>query len=180
MTHDHTAFAFDEGAFRRELAPLLDRALESGETSALDAFIDDHRAALADPSTGEPLSEDWRTALSGTGVQRLAAVALTSYYDPGRDIGLGAGWQTVRAALTSLAAPARAFVTGGVFGPTDRPLRPDGRTAYLQSAEYVRQSVAVLEEARTHFRAHADQIDPTLNMLRTAAAVERGLLVLVP
>lgn len=92
MSLSHKAFALDGHAFEVQLAPTLRQALLQGDTSALQAFIDTHWESLKDPYEGEPLSPDWRSQLEAGDVQELADFALTRYYDPKADFGIGEEW----------------------------------------------------------------------------------------
>ena len=166
MSTLHKAFVFDEAAFRRELAPILDRH----DDTALENFISDHRAELRDPETGTALELSWREKPENEGRGRRAALALTAYYDPTANIGLGNAASKYRFALMDLYPEGRVFVAGGSLGV------PEG---YFQSAPYVAESTAILERLRSDFPLKADVIDPVLAMLQTAATASRGLYILL-
>ena len=166
MSKHHQAFVFDEAAFRRELAPLLDRQADA----ALESFINDHRARLRDPETGAALELSWRQEPENEGFARRAALALTAFYDPTANIGLGSSAQKCRFALMDLYPEGRVFVGGGSLGV------PEG---HFQSAGYVAESVVILERLQAEHRQKADVIDPVLTMLQAALHTGRGLYILL-
>jgi hypothetical protein len=114
MSMDHRAFAFDWTAFEGGLLPILVRALETEDQGPLSSFIEAHRRELRDPYEGDPLPHDWRSLLEHGGVQELADFALTRYYRPEDDRGLGPEWQ----AIDDMAAPA---VRATLLGAPHRP-----------------------------------------------------------
>ena len=162
MSTLHQAFVFDEAGFRRELAPLLDRQ----DSAALEHFIDDHRSRLRDPKSDAPLETGWRETHAITGFPALAALALTAYYDPAANIGLGGAAEKLRFALMDLYPEGRVFVGGGALAVV-------GGT--FQSADYVAKSVEILQTLRAENRLKTDVIDPVLSMLQKAATAGKGL-----
>ena len=156
MCKRHRAFVFDEAGYRRELAPLLDR----NDSAGLTRFIAEHQEQLRNPETGALLEE-------GDELNPVA-VALTAFYDPRANIGLGSAAQTLRFSLIDLYPEGRVFVQGGLLGV------PEG---YFQSAEYVAGSVEILERLREDYPRKRDIIEPVLTMLRTAAKAGKGLYI---
>ena len=153
MSNLHQAFVFDEAAFRRDLAPILDRQ----DTTALESFLHDHRAQLSAP---EPDDEHFAAR---------AAWALTAFYDAVKNIGLGSAASKCRFGLIDLYPEGRVFVGGGAL-----PVVPGA----FQSASYVAQSAAILEQLRADFPLKAELIDPVLGMLHAAARAEQGLYII--
>jgi len=166
MSIKHRAFVFDEQGYRRELAPLLVRK----DPVALTGFIEAHWARLRDPRTGTPLQSNGRVVLEESGPFNEAALALTAFYNPGADIGLGSAAQSLRFALIDLYPEGRVFVQGGQL---------EAVGGYYQSAEYVAESVAILEALREEYPRKLEIIDPVLTMLKTAAAASQGLYILL-
>jgi len=143
MSMLHKAYALAWTAFEEDLLPLLERALRSGRTDELVAFIDDHRAELADLATAYPLGADWRSNVDLADVQQLGDVALTRYYDLRQDRGLCHAWLKVHSALPP---PVQAALLGEPIG--GKTLFDPGKMgSYFQSAEQVRESLTLLREA---------------------------------
>jgi len=121
MSFSHKAFAFSSESFAEELAPLLSQSLASRSTSLLEAFIERHISACSCPYDGEPLGPEWRELLEMGTTQELADFALTKYYEPTEDFGLGEAWGQVEATLL---APQRAALLGTALGPPDNLFDP--------------------------------------------------------
>lgn len=141
MSFSHKAFAFDGHAFERQLAPTLRQALAQGGTSALEAFIDTHRALLKDPYEGEPLSPDWRSQLEAGDVQELADFALTRYYDPKEDFGIGAEWAGLEPDLPGVQ---RQALLGAVLEAGGQAFDPGRMGSYFQDQPCAAKSLQVL------------------------------------
>lgn len=156
MSKSHRAFVFDEAGFRRELAPLLQR----NDSAGLQHFLHDHQAQLRNPETGAPLTDD--------DDHSAPEVALTAFYDPATDIGLGSAAEKLRFALIDLYPEGRVFVGGGQL---------PGIAGEFQSAEYVAGSVPLLEQLRHDHPQQRAVIDPVLHLLQTAAAAGKGLYI---
>jgi hypothetical protein len=103
---EHKAFVFDFRSFESELRPILEKALNDNESSELLRFIEANRAALKDPYEGEPLGEDWFEAAEGNDL-RWGDFALTKYYEPTDDVGLGPLGGAQRSFWLALAMTAR-------------------------------------------------------------------------
>jgi hypothetical protein len=141
MSMYHKAFVFDWAAFEREFLGLLVSALEEKETARLTAFIEANIETLSDPYEGEPLIEGWQSLLENKDVHELADFALTRYYDPAEDCGLGYDWTS----LDDLLSPsARAALLGNSLGPEGNRFDPGRMGSYFQTPEEVVQSLAIL------------------------------------
>lgn len=151
----HQAFVFDDTAYRRNLAPLLDRE----DDTALEAFLHDHRAQLSLPEPELPEGESFAVR---------AAWALSAFYDARQDIGLGAAAPKFRTALMELYPEGRVFVGGGSL---------PGLPGLYQSAAHVAGSVTLLERLLAEYPQHSGTITPVLTMLQRAASVGKGLYV---
>jgi hypothetical protein len=146
---EHKAFAFDFGAFNRELRPILERALRGGATTELRKFILDHRDSLVDPYEGEPLAEDWEDALEYKDAHQYGDFALTRYYDPTQDIGLRSSWRAMENTIgvqSDLPSP----LLGRTIGDVTNWFDPGKMGSYFQSSEDVADNLARI---RSHLRA---------------------------
>src|SRR5579859_5459649 len=115
---EHRAFLLDYDAFIAELAPLLQEALHANDCDALAEFIDANLAHLRHPVEYYALDEDWRSELSNADVHVIGDLALTKYYDPRQDFGLGEAWDDLWDFLEEYAFQevmlGKAFGTGSV------------------------------------------------------------------
>jgi hypothetical protein len=89
MSLSHRAFIFDHHLFQRELRPILEAALTSGAVAPLRQFIEENLPYLKDPNDGAPLEEGWEQHLEVRDVDQYGDVALTKYYSPDLNGGIG-------------------------------------------------------------------------------------------
>lgn len=172
----HRAFAFDEDAFRAELAPLLLRALETGEDAQLHAFIDANLNVLVDPYEGEPLSKNWQEALEQGDIQELGYFALTKYYDGDLDIGLDMDWQAIEELLRETGSNP-AITLGSAFGPAQARFDPGREGAYFQTAAEVNVALTELQALLQSNPSLTTDLLPLQGMLQECARTRRGLYV---
>ena len=132
MSMQHKAFKFDWASFDRDLRPILINALQGVEPARLVRFIDEHFRDICDPYEGEPLLPNWRTQLQAIDdVQELGDFALTRYYDPLADAGVGGAWTD----LTELIQTLRDRMLGQSLGPPDNLFDPGRMGSYFQTPE---------------------------------------------
>jgi hypothetical protein len=171
---DHKAFLFDFDRFDRELRPLLESALWTGDFCAMISFIDEYRANLRDPYEGEPLGEDWRNMLEVEDAHQFGDFALTMYYDPRENIGLGGKWERIQD-LVAGDGPGSSIL-GSPMGPSKAPFDPGKMGSYFQSANQVREHHAYLLD-RVGRVATPDELVPAIAMLAAALDARTGLYV---
>jgi hypothetical protein len=174
---EHKAFAFDYRGFERELLPLLSRALIENRTDELEKFIDQHRPQLKVPDEGDPLSEDWRDLLESDSPHEYGDFALTKFYEPEEDLGLGLRWEIVQKAVAA-AGLTVSPILGRTVGLANNPFDPGRMGSYFQSAEQVRESRMRL----TQLQSAADlgtkeAVSAAIDMLAEVEAPGRGLYV---
>ncbi len=168
MTMSHKAYAFDHAAFTTELAPLLRDALQTGSRESLDRFVDHFRPVLSHPWGAVPLPASWREELEVGDVQEVADLALTKYYTPDGEAGVGEAWP----AWQESAPPdvARCLL-GAPFGPVECPFDPGRMGSYFQSPEEVIASQICLSRMVTPSLARFKEL------LAHAASLRKGLYV---
>lgn len=171
---EHRAFAFDYAAFADELKPLLERALADGDAAPLEAFVEDHRDALKDPYEGAPLGDDWRDLLENEDVHEYGDFALTRYYDPAADLGLGYDWEDVQVLLQRELRTDLPLL-GEPVGPPKRRFDPGRSGSYFQSAAQVQRHLEQVEALARDRAELSGDLDALLHVLRTASA--KGLYV---
>ena len=172
MSMDHKAFVFDDGAFRSELRRLLEQALQHGEVAPLRAFIEAHRGELSDPYEGAPLDRDWESQIEVKDVHQYGDFALTKYYAPSDDIGLGADWQALGEVLASHGLAER-ILLGTSLGSFD----PGKQGSYFQSPATVRENLRCVEELVVTKPALAGQLAALRSMFDAAARRAMGLYI---
>lgn len=167
---EHKAFVFRYSAFKAELLPLLEEALVTGDPSPLAAFIESERESFRDPYEGEPLDDDWQSLLDIADVHQYGDFALTRYYNPTEDIGLGHAWGEVERLLESRLGGSGAIL-GRPVGAEGVLFDPGKMGSYFQSNEDVQRNLAEVEQVR----------EPMLNsvvaLLRRAVEEGTGIYV---
>src|SRR5579859_6231092 len=127
---EHKAFLFDYDAFVTELGPMLQEALQSNDAGALATFVDENLAFLRHPQEYDELDEDWRSELIEADVQIVADLALTKYYDPREDYGLGEAWDDLWDFLEAFAL--QEVMLGKAFGHGAATFCPGAIGSYFQ------------------------------------------------
>jgi hypothetical protein len=178
MSMSHKAFVFDHARFERELRERLLAALASDDARPLDAFINANREMLRDPYEGEPLSPDWRATFRPSDVQAYADFALTKYYDPSDDLGLGTDWQDANEALEQ-AGLGGDMLLGTALTTPDGALGfdPGRQGAYFQSEADVRHQLDRLATLAAREPRPPEWLRAARDLLQTAATAHRGLYV---
>lgn len=164
----HKAFAFDWTSFDRELRSILVNALLDADASRLVSFIDDNLDFMRDPYEGERLQPDWKNQLQAVdNVQELGNFALTRYYDPVSDAGIGDAWLDLDESIEKI----RDKMLGPAIGPPHNLFDPGGMGAYFQTPELASELSVVVQHIE-----HPCFVDLKA-MLRVAVANGNGLYV---
>ena len=159
MSMAHKAFAFDWRAFEESLLPIIESALCVGEGEVVKEWCVRNRALLVDPYEGQPLPEDWESHLEVGDVQELADYALTAFYDPCDDLGLGDVWL----ALDERVDPAISVaLLGEAVGPAHTLFDPGRMGSYFVRPDQVKAVVDLLRS------------NDLVGLQEYAAAVERA------
>jgi hypothetical protein len=137
MSMSHKAFEISWSEFERELLPVLTRALGSGETRELELFVENNSGSCSDPNDGLPIGENWVDALGD--LQALGDIALTKYYSPAEDFGLGEEWSSIDSEIPKTA---RVALLGNALKSGNVAFDPGLMGSYFQSPGQV---VASLE-----------------------------------
>jgi hypothetical protein len=112
MSMEHKAFLFETSKFFGELAPIIFRAARNNDKDLLRSFINSRIGVVRSPYTGEFLKGNWEQELENGDLQELADFAMTCYYNPQEDRGLGYDWDPL---LESLRMSSTAFDPGYVI-----------------------------------------------------------------
>lgn len=166
---EHKAFVFDFEAFDRELRPILEAALHSGDPAGAVAFIAANLHDLLDPYEGEPLPDDWESTIEVPDVHQYGDFALTKYYDPAADIGLGAEWMDLQDRLAASPDGVESPLLGFVIGPRHAPFDPGKMGSYFRSAAQVRRDLELLSTPA--------EIGEDANRLRCGRMLEQAVQV---
>jgi hypothetical protein len=172
---EHKAFLFDYDSFERELRAILEDALRSGDHSGLVSFINANLGDLRDPYEGEPLGADWEAMIETQDPHQYGDFALTKYYNPTADIGLGAAWENLQELIANDPLLTESPILGSTIGLKDDPFDPGKMGSYLQSAQQVRQNQRYL--ANLAKKERAEVLNRAIQMLQEAVDANTGLYV---
>jgi hypothetical protein len=170
MSMEHKAFAFGYSEFQEELQETLNAALSTGATDPLVAFIRSRFHELRDPYEGEPLTEDWESLIEDRDAHQYGDFAITKYYDPRENLGLGRAWESVQTLLLNKLGVDSPLL-GKPLGPASNFFDPGRIGSYFQSESDVRSNLLAIEKISD------PEIEGVLRMLRRAESVGRGLYV---
>ena len=166
---EHKAFIFDYDKFQIELYGTLVLSLENWDYSHLKTFILQNIFHLRDPYEGEPLDNDWEKLIETYDPHQYGDFAITKYYNPSDDIGLGYNWQSIHEKSAGQLVQSESPILGTPIGPKDKLFDPGKMGSYFQSAFRVKQNLAFM---RTLAEGEAAK-----NMLEKAASLNMGLYV---
>lgn len=180
MSMDHKAFLFDYGRFSEELLPILEKALSAGNHTGLRSFILHNLGSLADPYEGNPLTSDWEAMIETRDAHQYGDFALTKYYDPSLDIGLGPTWFRLQDLIeTDLTDNGLGIdyspILGRTVGPTDNLFDPGKMGSFFQSASQVEASYRYCLSLSS--RVELEEVSRAIETLQAALSFQRGLYV---
>jgi hypothetical protein len=176
-TMEHRAYPFDYEGFTRDLRADLDAALATGDCTRLRAFIQANGSRLRDPRTGEPLELSWETRVEPKDAHQYGNLALTRFYDPEEDVGLGNDWDDLNDLLNELLGEAARPTLGEPCGPPDNPFDPGQQGAFFQSPEQVKASLRQIEQLLSNQPGLAVELGEARAMLAPVAGANLGLYV---
>jgi hypothetical protein len=177
MAMEHRAFIFDFESFTEELSRILETALETGEVDALIDFIQVNLDSLKDPYEGEPLDSSWQTMMEYKDAHQYGDFALTKFYDPQSNIGLGYEWEAIQNLLNSQLNGGGNMVLGRAFGPTNNYFDPGKIGSYFQTPDQVEDNLQKLNELVKQKPQMSSQLSQLMKMLNTAAKAGKGLYI---
>ena len=171
----HKAFLFDYARFDMELRSPLESSLSSDNCANVIAFIKRNLDALSDPYEGEPLDGDWESMIETKDAHQYGDFALTKYYAPTDDIGLGAAWAEVQELVETHNSELTSPILGNVVGSWDAPFDPGKMGSYFQGESDVVESHRRLLDLNEN--TSCDAIHAALAMLDRAISTRKGLYV---
>lgn len=172
---EHKAFLFDYDSFDRELRAILEDGLRTGDHHVLVSFINSNLRNLCDPYEGEPLGTDWEAMIETLDSHQYGDFALTKYYKPTDDIGLGAAWENLQELISNDPLLTESPILGSTIGPKDAPFDPGKMGSYFQGVQQVRQNRRYLLNLAKKNRTQ--DLKNAIQMLQGAENVGTGLYV---
>jgi hypothetical protein len=163
------AFRFDCEAFDTELRERLHNALLTNDAAQLASYINSATSEFSDPYEGEALTADWTQVLSDPNdVHELGDYALTRFYDPTADFGIGDAWIAVDESLSDVQ---RNAILGLAIGPATNSFDPGKMGSYVQTRNDVVKSRSVLREVND------ERLAKYINLLDQCASSGHGVYV---
>lgn len=172
---EHKAFLLDFEQFELELLPALAYGLKFGDCEKLHQFVNTNLMLLKDPYEGQDLSPTWESLLTTRDAHELGDVALTKYYDPAQDIGLGASWIAVQDLVEGDRATSP--ILGAVVGESSNLFDPGKMGSYFQKSQDAVENLAYLRDQVTRHRPQSNEIEQAIQMLEQAVAAKQGLYI---
>ncbi|MCD5977723.1 hypothetical protein [Pseudomonas quasicaspiana] len=141
MSYEHKAFIFDIDGFNRELKPLLEGCLRSGDIDQVREFIVSNKQCLVDPYEGVALEDDWEDMIESKDVHQYGDFALTKYYSPTDDQGLGLWWSVAQELFSDRDKLSFSPFLGVPLGSDENFFDPGKMGSYFQTQNEVSESL---------------------------------------
>ncbi|ROL70990.1 hypothetical protein BK634_07525 [Pseudomonas chlororaphis] len=146
MSYEHKAFIFDIDGFNRELKPLLEGSLRSGNIDQVRDFIISNKQSLVDPYEGFALEDDWEDMIESKDVHQYGDFALTKYYSPTDDRGLGLWWSVSQELFSDESKLRFSPFLGVPLGSDENFFDPGKMGSYFQTQNEVSESLSKVLE----------------------------------
>ncbi len=102
MSMEHKAFIFDTCLFSAELLPIMEVCIPKNDVASLKDFVRAHLANAHSPYSGEALQAEWELELCAGDILEAVDFAMTCYYFPEEDRGLGEAWDALLETLRKM------------------------------------------------------------------------------
>jgi hypothetical protein len=177
MSFEHKAFVLDYQSFESQLKNILESALENKNVSQLSGYISQNQTHLKDPYEGEPLTDNWESMIESQDPHQYGDFALTMFYDPTEDIGLGYDWENIQEILSQKLTDTSS-VLGSPIGPESNYFDPGKMGAYFQSPQQVIENQRLLENSFDQGELESSaELEKMLEMLQAATLEGKGLYI---
>jgi hypothetical protein len=176
MSMEHKAFIFDYEAFELELKDVLETALDLNESSGLENFIKLNMDHLTDPYEGDRLTENWTDMLKYKDPHEYGDFALTKFYNPIEDIGLGYDWVDVEELLSSQSRE-NISILGNPIGKEDNYFDPGKMGSYFQSLSTILGNRRRIDVFATKEPDSIELLNLVTYILDTAISLKKGLYI---
>lgn len=176
---EHKAFVFNCEGFERELKGILEEELHTDSYLRLREFILKNIDHIKDPYEGNILDEDWELMIENDDPHQYGDFALTKYYEPLDDIGIGMNWEKLQDIVGGLAIEGESPILGTTVGSSDNPFDPGKMGAYFQSLSKVKQNLKFLNELKKEGADRDIEVElkTSIKMLKAANEAKKGLYV---
>ncbi len=173
---EHKAFLLNYQLFENELIHIIEKALVVDDYKELKSFVNENIKDLKDPYEGEPLELDWESLIEEKDPHQYCDFALTKYYNPLEDIGLGYEWDESNDYIMNNLKIDYSPVLGNTLGPKNNYFDPGKIGAYFQSVDIVKHNLLVVRDLRDSL-SNDKLLDPAIAMLSKAIEHNAGLYI---
>jgi hypothetical protein len=176
MSMEHRAFVFEYEAFQLELKEILETALNLNEIKSIEDFIKLNIDYLKDPNEGEPLIESWHETIEYKDAHQYGDFALTKFYDPVEDIGLGYSWNEIEDILSS-ESEEYISILGHPIGKNDNYFNPGKMGSYFQSLSMIVENKNKIDIFMRNNLDCVESLTPVALMFNFAIVSNKGLYI---
>lgn len=179
MSMEHKAFVFDFEAFVQQLSNTLEKASLNNTNKNIISFINNNIVLLKHPDEGGAIDDYWEEILEEIkDVHNYGDIAITKFYDPDKDIGLGYDWQDIENILScELLVDPGDIILGQKFGPIDNRFNPGRISSSFQSLEQVKLNMQLLQNLVEQKPKLSIALADLLSMLQKAIDSQTGLYI---
>jgi hypothetical protein len=170
------AFFFDYDAFDRELKPILKKALRTGQSEALETFIDENRSALFSIQTGERLPKNWRKEIHDGSPVEYGEIALTKYFEEAEDNLVMGKWTRFVEAIEKVGGEPE-IALGETVGSPDVVFDPTRQGSYFQSPRQVKKHLKLLNSWLADEKEPPEELLELQEMFQIVKEAGKGLYV---
>jgi hypothetical protein len=175
MSMEHKAFVFDYEAFELELKEILEAALDLNEIGGLEDFININMDYLTDPYEGECLLPNWSEMLEYKDPHQYGDFALTKFYNPIEDIGLGYDWIEIEDVLSKHGEDIS--ILGSPLGKDNNYFDPGKMGSYFQPLSIVMDNKNKIDVLLKNNPSQIEFLEPVVSMFDLAILSKKGLYV---
>jgi hypothetical protein len=176
MSMEHKAFVFDHEEFELELKEILEIALNLNEIRGLEDFITLNINYLTDPYEGERLPENWDEMLEYKDPHNYGDFALTKFYNPTEDIGLGYDWIEIEDVLSNEYGEC-ICILGNPIGKENNYFDPGKMGSYFQSLSMVMDNKNKIDILMKNKPSYIEFLTPVVSMFDFALMSKKGLYI---
>lgn len=177
MSLDHKAFIFDSDYFVDELANILENAILTNHDYELIIFIENNLPYLKHPDEGDNLNSAWKEEIEIGDISEYGDFAITKYYNPKENIGMGGGWMQFDDLLSQQLNIDTSCFLGTRFGCSENYFDPGKQGSYFQSLEQVKQNLKLLTFLPKIELDNQPNIYNFVKMFENALDVQQGLYI---
>lgn len=167
---EHKAYIFDYIQFKKELAPILVKALASNDVKLLREFILKNKQEIKTPWDGDPIENNWEKEYCVNDVHHYGDFALTKYYDPSNDQELMDVWQDLDDEFYD-------YFLGCPLGPEGNYFDLGKYGSYFLSPNQVVEKRSSIEKITDELENYQEEVESYIDLLKKAEKEKKGVYI---